>query len=55
MESQVEIKGFCEPQFKKVEDQFRKNFENGLEVGASCAVTVKGKYVVDLWAGYANE
>jgi CubicO group peptidase (beta-lactamase class C family) len=55
MKSQVEIKGFCEPQFKKVEEQFRKNFENGLECGASVAVTVKGKYVVDLWAGYADE
>ena len=44
MENQIEIKGFCEPQFKKVEDQFRKNFEEKNELGASCAVTKNGKY-----------
>ncbi len=55
MKNEIEIKGFCEPQFKKVEDQFRKNFENQKEVGASCAVTMNGKFVVDLWAGFADE
>ena len=47
----VEIHGFYEPQFEKLEETFQQNFKDGLEVGASCAVTINGKYVVDIWAG----
>ena len=42
----VEIHGFYEPQFEKMKDAFLQNFKDGLEVGASSAVTVNGKYVV---------
>ncbi len=55
MLNKIEIHGFCEEQFEPVKEAFAKNFEEGLEVGASLAVTINGKYVVDIWAGYSDE
>jgi CubicO group peptidase (beta-lactamase class C family) len=49
------IHGFCEDQFEPVKKVFAENFKSGLDVGASLAVTIKGKYVIDIWAGYADE
>jgi len=49
-----EIEGFCEERFKSVKEVFQSNFDDNLEVGASFAVTLNGKHVVDLWGGYAN-
>ncbi len=49
-----EIHGTTDPAFAAVRDAFAANFEEGLEVGASVAVTVDGKPVVDLWAGDRN-
>jgi CubicO group peptidase (beta-lactamase class C family) len=50
----VEIQGFCEPRFAPLADAFRANFDDGLELGASLAVSLHGKPVVDLWAGLAD-
>ncbi len=50
----VEIQGTCDPAFTVVRDAFEKNFA-GDELGASAAVTVDGRPVVDLWAGERNE
>jgi len=50
----IAIQGYCDPRFSKVKEAFQKNFDSGLEVGASVAVTVDGKFVVDLWGGYAD-
>ena len=47
----VEIHGFCEDRFKPLEEAFRANFDDGLELGASLGVTHHGRMVVDLWAG----
>jgi CubicO group peptidase (beta-lactamase class C family) len=47
--------GSCDEQFAPVRDAFARNFELGLEVGASVAVTVDGEFVVDLWAGHTDE
>jgi CubicO group peptidase (beta-lactamase class C family) len=49
----MEISGTCDDRFTAVRDVFASNFKNGLEVGASVAVTVDGVPVVDLWAGEA--
>jgi CubicO group peptidase (beta-lactamase class C family) len=49
----MEISGSCDSRFSAVRDAFASNFKNGLEVGASVAVTVDGEPVVDLWAGEA--
>lgn len=51
----VEIHGVCQPRFGAVQAAFAKNFEAGLEVGASFAVTIDGESVVDLWSGAADE
>jgi CubicO group peptidase (beta-lactamase class C family) len=50
----VQVQGYCDDKFKAVKDAFRKNFEDDLEVGASFAATVDGKFVVDIWGGYAD-
>ncbi len=49
----MEIFGTCDDRFIAVRDVFTANFKNGLEVGASVAVTVDGRPVVDLWGGEA--
>jgi len=50
----VEIQGFCDEQFASVKETFRKNFDDGLEIGASFAATINGKFIINLWAGYAD-
>lgn len=54
MSNGIEIKGFWDPKFAKVKDIFEENFEMFEEVGASLAVTVGGKFMMDIWAGYAD-
>jgi CubicO group peptidase (beta-lactamase class C family) len=50
----VEIKGFCDRGFAPLRDAFRANYDDGLELGSSLALTHRGKLVVDLWAGFAD-
>ena len=50
----MEIHGTCEPAFEPVRAAFAGNFERGAELGASVAVTLDGRPVVDLWAGDAD-
>jgi CubicO group peptidase (beta-lactamase class C family) len=50
----VKVQGYCDKKFSAVKDAFRKNFESGREVGASFAAAVDGKFVVDIWGGYAD-
>jgi len=50
-----EIHGHCEDRYAAVREAFRKNFEQGLELGASFSAVVGGETVVDLWAGDRNE
>jgi CubicO group peptidase (beta-lactamase class C family) len=47
------IDGSCAPGFDSVRDAFAENFATG-DLGASCAVTVDGELVVDLWGGYRD-
>ncbi|MFW9872520.1 MAG: serine hydrolase domain-containing protein [Candidatus Thorarchaeota archaeon] len=55
MEEEIEIHGFCDEEFAAVKDAFQQNFKNEGEVGASFAVTLNGKFVVDIWGGYADK
>lgn len=48
-----EIQGHCDEKFASVRDAFQKNFDDGLELGASFALTIEGEIVVDLWGGDA--
>jgi len=50
----VVIDGTCDSRLQRVRDAFAENFAQPGEVGATVAVTVGGKLVVDLWAGYAD-
>ena len=50
----MKIEGHYEPAFQAVCEAFAQNFDEGLDVGASFAVTQDGKSVVDLWAGTAD-
>ncbi len=48
------VEGFVAAGYEAVRDAFAANFEQGLELGASCAATVDGEFVVDIWAGSAD-
>ena len=50
----VAIEGTCDSRFQAVRDAFAENFARHGEVGATVAVAVDGKLVVDLWAGHAD-
>lgn len=50
----VKIYGKCDERFQGVYDEFKKNFEERGEVGASVCIKIKGETVVDLWGGMAN-
>jgi CubicO group peptidase (beta-lactamase class C family) len=54
MEAGLEIAGTCDSAFRLVGEEFRRNFEERGEVGASVCVTVDGRTVVDLWGGAAR-
>ena len=47
--------GFTEPGFEGVRDVFDQNFADGSEVGAAFAAYHRGRKVVDLWGGVADE
>jgi CubicO group peptidase (beta-lactamase class C family) len=55
MASTVEIHGYCDDKFSAVKEAFANNFEQELEVGASFAATISGKFVIDIWGGYIDE
>lgn len=50
----MEIHGRCDPRFRRVREALLDNFGARGELGASVAVYVDGKPVVDLWGGVAN-
>ncbi len=50
-----EVQGSCDEQFEQVRTAFQKNFDDGLDVGASVAVYLEGEPVVDLWGGFVDE
>lgn len=50
----VRIEGKYHKRFKKVYEEFKKNFEERNERGSSFCVTHKGRVVVDLWGGVKN-
>ena len=54
MNNKIKIDGYCEDRFTSVKEAFQYNFDENLEVGASFAVTINGKHVIDLWGGYSD-
>jgi CubicO group peptidase (beta-lactamase class C family) len=49
-----EILGFCDARFAGVRDALAGNFREHGELGAAVAVTLEGRPVVDLWAGWMD-
>lgn len=47
----MEVKGNFDPAFKEIVDTFVKQYEKGLDIGSSLAMTYEGELVVDIWAG----
>jgi CubicO group peptidase (beta-lactamase class C family) len=50
----MDVHGICRAGFEPVREALVANFEKGLELGASVAVTRDGETMVDLWAGDAD-
>ncbi len=48
------IDGVCDRRFAAVRDAFAANFAERGELGAAVAVAVGGRFVVDLWGGWAD-
>jgi CubicO group peptidase (beta-lactamase class C family) len=48
------IHGTCAPGFEPVRAAFAANFAERDEIGASVAVTARGRAVVELWAGWTD-
>jgi CubicO group peptidase (beta-lactamase class C family) len=51
----VVLGGTCSDQFEPLRKLFAAKLESGEELGASLAVNIDGKLVVDLWGGWADE
>jgi CubicO group peptidase (beta-lactamase class C family) len=49
------IEGFCDSRFSRVREVFAANFAEHNELGASVAVSVDGREVVNLWGGFTDE
>ena len=54
MTTALEVHGVCDAQFARVRDALSDNFTRFGEVGASLAVMIDGRMVVDVWAGHAD-
>ncbi|WP_437974933.1 serine hydrolase domain-containing protein [Sorangium sp. So ce295] len=48
------IHGSCDPAFAPVRAAFASNFERFPELGAAVCAAVRGRVVVDLWAGFRD-
>jgi CubicO group peptidase (beta-lactamase class C family) len=51
----IVVEGNCDARFAAVRDAFAANFEHDLELGAALSVSLRGRPVVDIWGGYADE
>ena len=49
-----EICGSCDERFAAVRSALARNFREHGEIGAAVAITVEGRPVVDIWAGWAD-
>jgi CubicO group peptidase (beta-lactamase class C family) len=51
----VTIEGTCDERFARVCEAFADNFASRRETGASVALALDGRVVVDLWGGWADK
>jgi CubicO group peptidase (beta-lactamase class C family) len=50
----TDVQGLCDERFGAMRDILAANLASGADLGASVAVTIDGKPVVDLWGGWAD-
>lgn len=50
-----ELHGFCDRRFAILSEAFADNFRERDELGAALCVTIEGRPVVDIWAGWADQ
>ncbi|KAF6803772.1 beta-lactamase [Colletotrichum sojae] len=50
----AQVNGTCDSKFEGVRAKFGELLKSGEELGASFAVTIDGKDVIDLWGGFAD-
>ena len=48
------IHGHCDPRFAAAREAFGKNFDNGMELGATACAVLDGEVVLDVWGGHAD-
>ncbi|MGH9808804.1 MAG: serine hydrolase domain-containing protein, partial [Terriglobia bacterium] len=48
------IQGECDQRFDRVKRVFAENFDQRGELGASVAITLDGRPIVDLWGGHLD-
>ena len=51
----TDVQGVCSDRFAAMHDILAANVDSGDDVGASVTVTIDGEFVVDMWAGWADE
>ncbi len=51
----TDVSGTCDPKFAELREILAANLESGADVGASVAVVIEDRPVVDLWGGYVDE
>jgi CubicO group peptidase (beta-lactamase class C family) len=51
----TELQGYADERFAVVRDGLQRRMDSGEELGASVAVTIDGRMVVDLWGGWADQ
>ena len=49
------LHGYADDRFDGLREAFRSRLDDGTEIGASVAVAVEGRMVVDLWGGWVDE
>ncbi len=49
------VHGSCDQRFAALRDAFVDNFRERGELGAALSVTIEGRPVVDIWAGWADQ
>jgi len=54
MPTGTDVQGTCDPRFSGVRDAFAAGFADGRELGASLAVEIDGRTVLDVWGGHAD-
>jgi CubicO group peptidase (beta-lactamase class C family) len=48
------VQGYCDPKFEKIKTLLEEAIASGDELGASIALNIAGKTVIDIYGGYAD-